>query len=321
MVPYKRMDLIVDAFTQMPDRRLIVVGEGPDLDAIRARGNEYHGAGLSADGRAAELHAAQRAFVFAAEEDFGIVPVEAQACGTPVIAFGKGAIHETVVEGVTGIFFDQQTVPSLIAAVEQFESQRAQFDPYAARQNAERFSAAHSAWSWPNWSIEAGISLPGSAVRWFPLRGACSRPRRRHRTRPTRPCPHLEKRRCPTSQTADVCGATPCNDNVPNRDRTPATRLVFTNNLLPFSETFVVEQSRYLQTFRPVFVGLVKVPGLTTPPERTVLLNAGTLAGRVEEVVFKSVGIGPRFISALRRLNPVLIHAHFGTSGVYARCR
>ena len=78
-----------------------------------------------------------RAFVFAADEDFGIMPVEAQACGTPVIALGRGGARETVLDGTTGVFFDSQTPQSIVAAVERFESEK--FDPYRTRENAERF--------------------------------------------------------------------------------------------------------------------------------------------------------------------------------------
>jgi glycosyltransferase involved in cell wall biosynthesis len=86
-----------------------------------------------------------KAFVFAAEEDFGITPVEAQACGTPVIAFGRGGTLETVVEAgpgapPTGQFFSEQTVPSIIAAVRDFELRHQDFSPQACRANAEKFS-------------------------------------------------------------------------------------------------------------------------------------------------------------------------------------
>ena len=88
-----------------------------------------------------------KAFVFAAEEDFGIVAVEAQACGTPVIAYGKGGALETVIPlgeaNPTGVHFEQQSVPSLLAAVDRFESQCALIKPAACRVNAERFSAAN----------------------------------------------------------------------------------------------------------------------------------------------------------------------------------
>ncbi len=97
--------------------------------------------GHQRDGVLRDLMQRARAFVFAAEEDFGIVPVEAQACGTPVIAFGRGGVRETVVSEVTGLFFDEQTPESVCAAVGQFEVWPAAFDRSACRQSAERFSA------------------------------------------------------------------------------------------------------------------------------------------------------------------------------------
>ncbi|HQR96136.1 MAG TPA: glycosyltransferase, partial [Thiotrichales bacterium] len=81
-----------------------------------------------------------KAFVFAAEEDFGITPVEAQACGTPVIAFAKGGALETVIEGKTGLFFTEQTVGSLCEAITRFEQLGVAFMPEACRRSAERFS-------------------------------------------------------------------------------------------------------------------------------------------------------------------------------------
>ena len=81
-----------------------------------------------------------KAFIFAAEEDFGIAPLEAQACGTPVLAFGKGGARETVVDGVTGLFFYEQSAPAICDAVERFERQEDRFDPQLIRAHAERFS-------------------------------------------------------------------------------------------------------------------------------------------------------------------------------------
>jgi glycosyltransferase involved in cell wall biosynthesis len=82
-----------------------------------------------------------RAFIFAALEDFGIAPVEAQACGTPVIAFGKGGVTESVVDGKSGLFFQEQTADSLLGAIEQFERRMARFNATEIRANALRFSA------------------------------------------------------------------------------------------------------------------------------------------------------------------------------------
>jgi glycosyltransferase involved in cell wall biosynthesis len=147
-VPYKRMDLIVRAFAAMPERRLVVVGDGPDWDKVRrAAGPNVEFTGrLPREGVREQLRRA-RAFVFAAEEDFGIAPVEAQACGTPVIAFARGGALETVVgpggaSPLTGVFFGEQTAASLIAAVGQFERDSTLFTPDACRANAERFAVA-----------------------------------------------------------------------------------------------------------------------------------------------------------------------------------
>lgn len=139
-VPYKRVDLIVRAFAAMPDRKLVVIGDGPDDAKVRTAGapNVTFVGHASREVLRDWLRKA-RAFVFAAEEDFGITPVEAQACGTPVIAFGRGGALETVVDGSTGLFFSEQTVESIREAVDRFE--RTAFDPAACRANAERFSA------------------------------------------------------------------------------------------------------------------------------------------------------------------------------------
>ena len=150
LVPYKRMDLIVEAFSQMPDKKLVLIGDGPDMDKIRAKaGPNVTIMGYQPFSVLKDHMQRARAFVFAAEEDFGIAPVEAQACGTPVIAFGKGGALETgrglgvVDTNPTGIFFAEQTVPAITAAVDEFEQNAAAFDPAAIRQHAEGFSVAH----------------------------------------------------------------------------------------------------------------------------------------------------------------------------------
>jgi glycosyltransferase involved in cell wall biosynthesis len=140
-VPYKKIDVIVEAFARIPGRTLVVVGDGPDFAKIRSRaGENVKILGALPHGKLVDLMQRARAFVFAAKEDFGIVPVEAQACGTPVIAFGEGGVTESVIDGETGIFFDEQTPESIVAAMEEFEE--LEFDPAVIRANAERFVPA-----------------------------------------------------------------------------------------------------------------------------------------------------------------------------------
>jgi UDP-N-acetylmuramyl pentapeptide phosphotransferase/UDP-N-acetylglucosamine-1-phosphate transferase/glycosyltransferase involved in cell wall biosynthesis len=140
MVPYKRMDLIVEAFTAMPERTLIVIGDGPDMEKIRSKaGPNVKLVGHQPVEELRRYLQLAKAFIFAAEEDFGIVAVEAQACGTPVIAYSRGGAAETILPGVTGEFFDEQTVDSLADAVEEFETKKV-WDKDRIRQNAERFS-------------------------------------------------------------------------------------------------------------------------------------------------------------------------------------
>jgi glycosyltransferase involved in cell wall biosynthesis len=146
MVPYKRIDLIVQAFSQTPERRLVVIGDGPEMKRIKAAaGDNVEILGHQPSDVLIDHLRRARAFVFAAEEDFGISVVEAQACGTPVIAFGRGGALESVVglplERATGVFFGEQTTESLLAAVNRFESNPGIFDPRHCRKNAERFSS------------------------------------------------------------------------------------------------------------------------------------------------------------------------------------
>ncbi|ARD60070.1 glycosyl transferase family 1 [Kosakonia radicincitans DSM 16656] len=145
MVPYKRIGLIVEAFNAMPDKKLIVIGDGPEFEKIKksAASNVTIMGYQPFDVLKQHMEKA-KAFVFAAEEDFGIIPVEAQACGTPVIAFGKGGALETVIpmgcNEPTGVFFSQQTSKSIIDAIQVFENNIGLFTPESCRKNAERFS-------------------------------------------------------------------------------------------------------------------------------------------------------------------------------------
>ncbi len=141
LVPYKRMDLIVDAFARMPDRHLVLVGDGPEICNLRRRlPRNVQMLGYQPDDVLRDFMQRARAFIFAAEEDFGIVPVEAQACGTPVIAYARGGSQETVIEGVTGHLFEEQSVESLVDATRRFENGPTLAPPYEIRRNALRFS-------------------------------------------------------------------------------------------------------------------------------------------------------------------------------------
>lgn len=139
LAPYKRTDLIVEAFsTQMKTRRLIVVGDGPEMERIkRIAGPNVEILGHQSDHMLIDLIQRARACIFAAIEDFGIATVEAQACGTPVIALGRGGALEIVVPGRTGVLFSDQTVAAIVTAVSELESRT--FVPEILRNNAERF--------------------------------------------------------------------------------------------------------------------------------------------------------------------------------------
>lgn len=139
-VPYKKLDLIVETFTRL-GKPLKVIGGGPDFEKVRAlAGPTVQLLGRQEDEIVADLMSRCKAFVFAADEDFGIVPVEAQAAGAPVIAYGKGGSLETVIPEKTGIFFGQQNFESLSRAVAIFEEREAQFDSSEIRRHAEKFS-------------------------------------------------------------------------------------------------------------------------------------------------------------------------------------
>ncbi len=143
MVPYKRIDAIVEAFRQMPERQLVVIGDGPEYKRVakRATPNVRLLGYQENDVLTSHLQRA-KALIFAADEDFGILPVEAQACGTPVIAYGRGGALETIIDGETGLFFNEQTPDSIVAAIDRFEGQPPMCDAAAIRQHALRFSTA-----------------------------------------------------------------------------------------------------------------------------------------------------------------------------------
>ena len=147
MVPYKYMDTIVAAFALTPNRRLVVIGDGPQFAKVQqaARGKpNIQLLGYQPTPVLRDYMEKARAFVFAAEEDFGILPVEVQACGTPVIALGKGGALETVrplgMEHATGLFFSEQTPKAVNAAIDEFERSGSTIDRQDCRTNAERFS-------------------------------------------------------------------------------------------------------------------------------------------------------------------------------------
>jgi glycosyltransferase involved in cell wall biosynthesis len=143
IVPYKKISLIISAFKQMPSRKLIVIGDGPLLkECIANASPNVKVLGYQPDDVLCSHLMKAKAFIFAAEEDFGIAPVEAQACGTPVIAFGRGGALETVIDGETGIFFHEQTEEAIIKAVDDFEAREEKFDRAKIRENAERFSTS-----------------------------------------------------------------------------------------------------------------------------------------------------------------------------------
>jgi glycosyltransferase involved in cell wall biosynthesis len=144
LVPYKRLALIAEAFSMMPEKRLVIIGDGPERSKVEkiatsAANVEYLG---YQEYQVLKEHMMKaKAFVFAAEEDFGIVPLEAQACGTPVIAFGKGGVLDTVIDNKTGMYFHEQTIVSIIEAVNKFELNRDQlFNACEIRAHAMSFS-------------------------------------------------------------------------------------------------------------------------------------------------------------------------------------
>lgn len=163
LVPYKKIDLIVESFKDMPDKRLIVIGDGPEMAKVKSKaGSNVTLLGYQPDEVMVDHLQRANAFIFAAEEDFGILPLEAQACGTPVIAYGKGGALETV-RGTTadklnaedsdpkllnffrstpktGVFFPEQTTQAIQQAIETFENHRALFTADNCVNHAKQFA-------------------------------------------------------------------------------------------------------------------------------------------------------------------------------------
>lgn len=138
LVSYKKCDLVIEAFNDLK-LPLKIIGTGPDKKYLQKMAkNNIEFLGFLSDESMKKYYSEAKAFVFAAEEDFGIVPVEAMASGRPVIAFKDGGVAETVVEGVTGTFFAEQTPQCLIGAVKDFDSGK--FNPETIRRHAEKFS-------------------------------------------------------------------------------------------------------------------------------------------------------------------------------------
>jgi glycosyltransferase involved in cell wall biosynthesis len=143
LVTYKNVPLIAEAFRRMPHRKLVIFGDGPDFEKVKsiaASAPNIEVKGYQPLDALREHMQRAKAFVYAAKEDFGIVVLEAQACGTPAIAFNAGAAYDTVRAGKTGILFDHQTPEAICDAVEEFESKQAQITPEACRRHAETFS-------------------------------------------------------------------------------------------------------------------------------------------------------------------------------------
>lgn len=145
LVPYKRTDLLARAFAEMPNRRLKIVGTGPDMKKVAAAcGPNVEMLGFCSNEEVRSLMAGARAYMFAGIEDFGITAVEAQALGTPVIALGDGGLHETVIgapaRGATGLFFREQSTTAIVKAVNEFERMIDRFTPEACIANADHFS-------------------------------------------------------------------------------------------------------------------------------------------------------------------------------------
>lgn len=142
LVPYKKVDLIVAAFKEMPDKQLVVLGDGPEFKRLRKLAGDAKNIRLLGFVKPAEHRkwvSEARAFINASYEDFGIAPLEAQACGTPIVGYARGGLLETTRQGKTAVYFEEQSVSSVVKAIQQFE-QSSLDSPAAIREFALGFS-------------------------------------------------------------------------------------------------------------------------------------------------------------------------------------
>jgi glycosyltransferase involved in cell wall biosynthesis len=145
LVPYKRFDLVVDAFNATPHRRLVIIGDGPERSKLESRAQpNIKFLGHVPDKQLADAMSAAKAFILAGLEDFGIIVAEAQASGTPVICYRMGGASEIIETGderePTGVLFSEQSRDSLLDGLDRFERIRSDISPHACRVNAERFA-------------------------------------------------------------------------------------------------------------------------------------------------------------------------------------
>jgi glycosyltransferase involved in cell wall biosynthesis len=141
LVPYKKIDMIAKAFSKMPDKKLLIIGDGPEMNKVKASSSKnVEILGYRPNDEIRKYLSEAKAMIFAAEEDFGIVMAESLAAGTPLIAFAKGASSEIIEEGKTGFLFPEQTPLSLSEAVKKFEKNETLFDSEYIKKSADRFS-------------------------------------------------------------------------------------------------------------------------------------------------------------------------------------
>lgn len=181
LVPYKNVRGIVEAFALLPDERLIVAGTGPEEEVLRAlAGPNVTFTGFVADEELRDMMARARAFIFAAEEDFGIVAVEAQSEGTPVLALGRGGARETVQAAgpsPTGLFFDTPGPQAIADAVARFIASETTFKPLACYENASRFSEEHFHHTFHGFVMEKFAAFTGRLGSIDPDHPTSMRPR------------------------------------------------------------------------------------------------------------------------------------------------